>query len=862
MRNKIIKKSVSIFMLLIILLSSISNIVLAETEINEAYIEDKGDCGLHLQYWKESAGVWSYIVCHYVSYNKDGKEYPAYCLQQDLHGVGDTDNYSVDIETVLDDVRVWRTIINSYPYKSPQELGLDNEYDAFVATKQAVYCVIYDWNPYTRYRGGDDRGNAIANCICQLVEIGRNGTQTPYSDGINIEKVGDLKEDGDYYSQEYRPICGVDTENYTITATSGLPNGTIITDLSNNEKTTFSGGENFKIRIPKSGLTNNINSIFSIKAKAKIYPIFYGKTRIAGTQDYALTYDPYSFISGTGKLNIQANTGKIVINKTDDETSEPVSGVTFQLTKEDGTIVANATTNENGVATFSGLYQSKYILKEIATDEKYVLNNKEFDVDVTYNGTTTIDVENEHKKGNLKIYKVDKDNNKIALGNVTFDLFSEEFNKIVGTYQTNVDGEIYIENLRIGNYKLIETETNKWYNLAEDTEIKIEWDSITNTTIENELKKAQVKVIKVDKDNNEIKLEGVTFEVLDENNNVLERIITDKNGEALTSKYPVRDFEKLTIREVETLANYVLTEEPQTVVLTQDQITDLQFKNEKIKGYISITKYSSDNNKYSELAKGTKLEGAEFEIYDSENNLVDTVITDETGVATSKELLKGNYTIKEITAPLYYVVNENTFETEIVNHQETVNVDITDDNVDIEVEVEKTGFIETQSEDEIYYDFKNIKNNSNVYLDTFNWQDSLPTNALRLEKIFTGTWNQDLTYSVWYKTNKDDYKMIKENLDTNTNYEIDFTNLELEDDEYVTEYEFRFGKVDIGFMEVETPRIYCKVLQDLPNGFQFTNTTKVYGTYFEKYTEDEDNWTTVVYDKDIQLNPILPKTGV
>ena len=66
-----------------------------------------------------------------------------------------------------------------------------------------------------------------------------------------------------------------------------------------------------------------------------------------------------------------------------------------------------------------------------------------------------------------------------------------------------------IKNLRTGNYKLIETKTNKWYNLANDTEIKVEWDKETTKNIENELKKGQVKVIKIDKDNNEVKLEGV-----------------------------------------------------------------------------------------------------------------------------------------------------------------------------------------------------------------------------------------------------------------------------------------------------------------------------------------------------------------
>ena len=905
-----------------------------------------------MQFWDTKQNAWSYIITTMTGYRQDGKLHYAFCLEADKDGVGEANPYTVDVTEVLSDVRVWRTIISGFPYKTPAQLGVENEFDAFVATKQAVYSIIYERDVNSFYRGGDERGVKILNAINNMVNEGRYGTRTPQSANVTINKVNEFKEEGNYYSQEFSVSSVVNIDSYIVNSTAGLPEGTLITNMNNNAQSNFGGSEHFKVLIPKDKLNADIESVISVQARCETYPIFVGKAPASNLQDYALTFDPFGDESGVVEFNLKTNTGMIAINKTDDETSQPIAGVTFELSKEDGTVVANATTNEQGIATFSALYQGKYILKEVSTNEKYILNEQQFDVDVIYNQKTELNIQNEHKKGDLKIFKVDKDNNKIGLGNVEFDLFSEEFNRVIGTYRTNVDGEITIENLRIGNYKLIEKNTNKWYNLAEDKEVKVEWNNVTNTTVENELKKAQIKVIKIDQDNNEVKLQGVTFEVIDENDNVLEKIVTDSNGEALTSRYPVRDFKELKIREVETLENYVLQEEPQTikleenqihnvtftnekkkgqikvikidldnrevklegvefkvydeqgnvvdtlitdsngeaiskelpidqtytvqesrtlenyvlqeepkkVILQQDQISELQFENEKVKGYISITKSSSENNEYSGLAEGTKLEGAEFEIYDSNNILVDTIITDSNGVATSKELLKGKYTIKEIKAPLYYVVNENTFETEIINHQETVNVDITDDNVDIDVDVEKTGFVETQSGDTIYYDFSNIKNNSNIYLDTFCWQDTLPINAVRLEKIFTGTWNQDLTYSVWYKTNLSDYKMIRENLSTNVNYEIDFTNLELQEGEYITDYEFRFGKVNIGFREVETPRVYCKVLDDLDNGFTFTNNTKVYGTYHEKYVEDEDKWTTIIYNKDIELTE-LPRTG-
>ena len=122
---------------------------------------------------------------------------------------------------------------------------------------------------------------------------------------------------------------------------------------------------------------------------------------------------------------------------------------TFQLCKKDGTVIANSTTNSKENVEFTGLYQGSYILKEIASNEKYVSNTKEIDIELNYAETKTLTVTNEHKKGNLKVLKVDKDNKNITIGGVVFDLYSEKFNKVVGTYTTNANGEISIDSLRI-----------------------------------------------------------------------------------------------------------------------------------------------------------------------------------------------------------------------------------------------------------------------------------------------------------------------------------------------------------------------------------------------------------------------------
>lgn len=395
----------------------------------------------------------------------------------------------------------------------------------------------------------------------------------------------------------------------------------------------------------------------------------------------------------------------------------------------------------------------------------------------------------------------------------------------------------------------------KWYNLADDKAFEIKWNTTEENIIENELKKGQVKIIKIDKDNNEVKLEGVEFEVLDENNKVLEKIRTDKNGEALTSRYPIRDFEKLKLRETKTLENYVLSNEVKTIVLKENEIESIQFENEEIKGYLEITKVDSKTKE--------KLEGVTFGIYDDNNNEIAQITTNETGKAKSELIPYGKYYAKELsTGSIYYLLNENTYEFEIVENNEIVPLTIENDSVDIEVTVDKEGTTEIKTGEEVNYKFSNVGNASNVYLENFKWFDYIPTDYIRLETMTTGTWNQDLTYNVYYKTNKsDDYVLFKENLKTTENYDLDFTTIKFAEDEYIVETMFDFGKVDVGFKEDTKPTMVCKSFDTLKESDTFTNYTKTVGVYFGVTAEANSKWTTITHIPEKKHEPKLPRTG-
>ena len=852
---KIIKKIPIILLLSIIFISYVSNIVKAVYEIKEASIVKIGEAPYHLKYYNESKKMYSYSVCSIVGYYKENKFYPAYCLNRDLHGVGYVNSYTVDIDNVIENNQVWRAVKNGYPYKTAREMGLESDYDAFAVTKFAVYCLLgqADINLYTADEN-DAEGQAMLRALRNLVDIGRNQTDT-FSDELKISKVTDLIEDGNYYSITYKVNAGNTISKYKIKSVSGLTNGELLTDVNGNIKTEFNSNEKFKIKIPKSNLSSDKNIDIEIESNLKNYPMFYGKTRIYGTQDYLLTANSYQNLTANINTKLNLNTGKIIINKKDDETKQGIPDTTFEIYNSQKQNIGIYKTDKSGKIEIPNLYQDSYYAKEIKSNENYILNqDNEYSINVEYNKTSTIDIENEHKKGNLEILKVDKENNNITLGNVGFELYNDENGSLVGTYYTDENGKIEIKDLRIGNYKLKEISTNEWYNLAENQNLQIKWNETTKTQVEDELKKGQIKVIKVDKENNEIKIPNVVFEVQDSHGNLLEKIKTNQNGEAITSKYPLRDYPNLRLHEVETDEKYALENEIKEITLEENQIKEVKIENEKIKGYIQIVKTSKDDNKINGTKKGEPLEGVKFEIYDTNGNTIQTLVTDSNGIARSKELEKGIYKVKEVETNEWYLLDQNIYEAEIKENKKTVILNIENVPANPDEEIEKNGPDEAFADDEIQYNIS-LKNSGNVALDNFVWEDEIPTDFIRVTKIKLGTYNQDYSYSLYYKTNfSEDYILMLEDINTQTTEEINFSK-ELSDNEFITNIKLDFGSVDIGFKSEEDTLIFAKVNSNVKSGDVFENKVCLQASFKGYNLSKSSNWKTRVYK-------VLPLTGM
>ena len=160
------------------------------------------------------------------------------------------------------------------------------------------------------------------------------------------------------------------------------------------------------------------------------------------------------------------------------------------------------------------------------------------------------------------------------------------------------------------------------------------------------------------------------------------------------------------------------------------------------------------------------------------------------------------------------------------------------------------------------YDFSNIANNSNVPLESFYWHDQIPTNAVTLNAIKTGTYNENLTYQIVYRTNKNStWRVLAGGLNTLQSYDIDCTGSRLGFawDEYITEFRFEFGDVGAGFHSTSNPAILVTVSGRLPNGQQFANRADAGGSYYGKWITSSYTWVTTVITPSRPVS--YPKTG-
>ena len=553
--------------------------------------------------------------------------------------------------------------------------------------------------------------------------------------------------------------------------------------------------------------------------------------------------------------------GHLLITKTDADTKKPLMGAKFKVTTADGTVVGNANgefiTDSNGEILIPNVKPDSYVVTEIQAPTGYEISEEPKAIKVgTDGGTYQLRFADRALNG-LVISKIDEETRE-PIKNVTFEV-SKMNGERIGTYRTDSDGKIALSNMESGWYTVIETKAAKGYALdSEPKHIEVKNGKQALLTVTNR-QTSSMFIHKIDSVTGE-GIYGVTFLVSDAKHNPIGQYTSDQNGYVYIDR-ELKDG-KYYVQEIQPAEGYLIDHTEKTFYVEYGKTSHITWKNTPQMGQIQITKKSADDNPMNGLSAGTLLPDAVFEIYSRAGNLVDTVKTDKNGRAVSKTLPLGRYVIRETKAPNYYIAEKAEINAEIEFSGQIVRLEVLNKSCYTNVSVTKRGYNQIVPGQEVRYTFTNIKNNSTVPLNSFYWRDTLPVNAVRLEKIITGTWNQRLSYKIVYKTNLNGtYRTLADNLSTAENRVI-FASpaaLGLASNEYVTEVMFVFGTVKSGFAQVETPYIYCRALSNLPHEYRFANKTDVGGLWNGQWIMGNDSFVTVVYGK--KTAKVLPRTG-
>ncbi|UKX95544.1 SpaA isopeptide-forming pilin-related protein [Bacillus anthracis] len=279
------------------------------------------------------------------------------------------------------------------------------------------------------------------------------------------------------------------------------------------------------------------------------------------------------------------------------------------------------------------------------------------------------------KKGNLQIKKVDENNENIVLKDAKFDVIDKE-NNVVDTVTTNEKGIAEVKDLPFGDYFVKEISAPEGY-IKIDAPVKVTIDNtnIIEFVIKNtkKLENGQLKLLKKDSESGQL-LPGAKFDVIDKDGKVVETIVTDDKGEALSKQLPVGSY---TLKEVEAPKGYELSSSSVSVDVEANKVVTVDVVNkkipEKVTGQFEVVKVDAND-------KTKLLSGAEFEVY-KDGKKVAELKTGESGKVMSPKLPLGEYTVKETKAPAGYKLSDKEWKVTIQNEKEVVKVEAENEKI-------------------------------------------------------------------------------------------------------------------------------------------------------------------------------------
>ena len=266
--------------------------------------------------------------------------------------------------------------------------------------------------------------------------------------------------------------------------------------------------------------------------------------------------------------------------------------------------------------------------------------------------TSTVTFNNTLKRGKVTVTKTAEDG--VVSGRKFHLTGKSDSGLAVDTYAvTNAKGEAYFDNILVGsNYKIEEVGTPNYYIVPAGQSLNVTWNGTTNVNFSNQLKKGRITVYKTAEDG---VVSGRKFHLTGTSDSGLAvdaYATTNAKGEAYFNNILIGSNYK--IEEVGT-PNYYIVPAGQTLNVTWNSTTNVNFSNMLKKGKIVVHKTAEDRI----------LSGHEFKltgISDSGIAVDMTVKTNANGIATFNNVLIGkNYKLEEIKTGIQYVVPDSQF---------------------------------------------------------------------------------------------------------------------------------------------------------------------------------------------------------
>lgn len=636
--------------------------------------------GVEMSYLSINGRIRSQIYTYYNYDDGSGstREIPAYCVNPNTLGVPQTVGVGESIEYLADekasDPKVVGIVANGYPTRSLAELGLENKYQGYYATKMALWCyLLSNWDINNLKVNPNLTGVELQRAqkiLAAAKDIYARGTA--WNEMLSPEvtctpdrdTAYEVTIDGRQYKQQVYTIwsktwvCDY-AVNVSFSDPSLVPEGTRIVDMNNQDITTITTegtgdgyAGKFKVLYPLESVQGENGSVqLSISTNVYKYAVFYAicqeKDQYGELQNYVVDTDPTvtmrlsAYSNYSDGTTIEYETGLRII-KYETGTEIPISGALFEVIGPDGDSVGTFVTNGDGRIEIPLKKSGNYTVIEREAPQHYMISEEPAqNVTVVYDEVAEVTFFND-PYGTLRIEK--KSNTGMNLPGAVITVEHIESGQTF-TATTSSAGVAIFDEIPLGAYRIQEKTAPVGWQLDDTvyTATVVAGETTTIPIINEEL--PGLRIIKYDR-KNMVAMPNVTFAVY-RDGEFLGNFKTDQFGEIL-----IADAEPGTYRafEVDTGdEGHILDTTPQEVELhAGDGIKELLFFND-VKPGLRLVKVDSDD-------PSKVIPNAVFEIKSVEGTYGPQEFrTDENGEIDLSMLPPGSYVVTEKSCDGYII---------------------------------------------------------------------------------------------------------------------------------------------------------------------------------------------------------------